>query len=44
MGNFTHPDLVALIMDDLFKLDNGEPIEIEIVGQDTQLGFSLPKA
>ena len=42
MGNFTHPDLVALIMDDLLTLDNGEPIEI--VGHDTQLGFSLPKA
>jgi hypothetical protein len=42
MGDFTHPALVALILDDFLTLDNGEPSKI--VGHNTQPGFSLPNA
>jgi hypothetical protein len=42
MGDFTHPALVALILDDFLTLDNGEPSTI--VGHNTQSGFSLPNA
>jgi hypothetical protein len=42
MDDFTHTALVALILDGFLTLDNGEPIEI--VGYNTQSGFSLPKA
>lgn len=42
MGDFTHPALVALILDGFLTLDNGEPSTI--VGHNTQPGFSLPNA
>ena len=42
MGDFTHPALLALILDDFLALDNGELSKI--VGYNTQSGFSLPKA
>ena len=42
MGDFTHPALLALILDGFLSLDNGELSKI--VGYNTQSGFSLPKA